>query len=197
MGAISLGPLLEAQLVIDDKAAKQTKEETQQNKQVAQINNYNNNYKLKYNYIYKWKYNYDNYNNNLVTMFNLLVCRSGRTSGIHASTMRWQTRRNNSFNIDDVIINPVNFIVAAVVVEGLLTCSLVVLSISNCLSSKRALQNCRLLLFCSDDSAALLRCTLAWVVVLLQLLSHSQTEWLAAVAVAATAAGGANEASLA
>lgn len=161
MGAISLGPLLEAQLVIDDKAAKQTKEETQQNKQVAQINNYNNNYKLKYNYIYKWKYNYDNYNNNLVTMFNLLVCRSGRTSGIHASTMRWQTRRNNSFNMDDVIINPVNFIVAAVVVEGLLTCSLVVLSISNCLSSKRALQNCRLLLFCSDDSAALLGCTLA------------------------------------
>lgn len=98
--------------------------------------------------------------------------------------------------MDDVIINPVNFIVAAVVVEGLLTCSLVVLSISNCLSSKRALQNCRLLLFCSDDSAALLGCTLAWVV-LLQLLSHSQTEWLAAVAVAATAAGGANEASLA
>lgn len=71
--------------------------------------------------------------------------------------------------MDDVIINPVNFIVAAVVVEGLLTCSLVVLSISNCLSSKRALQNCRLLLFCSDDSAALLGCTLAWVVVLLQL----------------------------
>lgn len=163
MGAISLGPLLGAQLVIDDKAAKHTKEETQQNKQVAQINNYSNNnmlkhsnnYKLKYSnnyqYNYKWKYNY----NNLVTMFNLLVCRSGRTSGIHASTMRWQTRRNNSFNMDDlVIICPVIIIVAAVVVEGLLTCSLVVLSISNCLSSKRALQNCRLLLFCADDDSA-------------------------------------------
>lgn len=158
MGAISLGPLLGAQLVIDDKAAKHTKEETQQNKQVAQINNYSNNYKLKYSSNYKYNNNYKwmyNYNNNLVTMFNLLVCRSGRTSGIHASTMRWQTRRNNSFNMDDlVIICPVIIIVAAVVVEGLLTCSLVVLSISNCLSSKRALQNCRLLLFCTDDDSA-------------------------------------------
>lgn len=55
---------------------------------------------------------------------------------------------------DLVIMHPVIIIVAAVVVEGLLTCSLVVLSISNCLRAKRALQNCRLLLFCTDDSAA-------------------------------------------
>lgn len=80
MGAISLGPQLGAQLVIDDKAAKHTKEETQQNKQVAQINNYSNNYKLKYSSNYKLKYSnnykYNNYkgNYNLVTMFNLLVC---------------------------------------------------------------------------------------------------------------------------
>lgn len=65
-------------------------------------------------------------------------------------------------------------------VEGLLTCSLLVLSISNCLLSGAH--------FKTDFFSAALFCfvlmiqqrwlPLAWVVMVVQLLSHSQTEWL-------------------